>query len=362
MNSLPLTLAQTAGPLERMIFRNPGASDLAHQTDKIFLWILYFCIFWFVVLMGLMVFWVVKYRRRPGVPAQRSAHHNAPLELVWTIVPSVFLGAMFYFGFRGYVSKLVAPSNAEVINVTGQRWDWIITYGNGVNPQEKTEVGGNQSAPIILVPVGRPVQFRMTSIDVLHSFWIPDFRFKFDVMPNRYTSFWIKAEEPGDHWVFCAEYCGERHSEMSAIMRAVPADEYDATLAKWFNETGNLPDWQRGQRLVQGKGGCAACHSINGAPGVGPTWKNSWGEPVKFADGSTLPGDDADAWNNYILESVKNPNAKIVAGFPSPSPMPSYAGIFTDQEIRYIAAYIESLSDKGSIKQDQGGGEAGGQQ
>ena len=344
MNSLPLTLAQNPGMLEKLIFGGAGASPLAHYTDQVFLWILYFCIFWFVLLMGLMFYWVVKYRRRPGVPPQRSAHHNTRLELVWTIVPSVFLGAMFYFGFQGYITKLVAPTDAEVIDITGQKWDWVATYKNGVNPQEKVEIGGNTSAPVIIVPVGRPVQFRMTSIDVLHSFWIPDFRFKFDVMPNRYTSFWIEAEEPGDHWIFCAEYCGDRHSEMNAILRAVPADEYDATLNRWWNETGSLTPAQRGQRIATGVGGCIACHSINGSPGVGPTWKDAWGVAVALADGTKIPADDEAAWLNYVMESIRKPSAQIHAGFPSPSPMPLYN--FTDEELGFLAAYIKSLSSK----------------
>ena len=347
MNSLTLTVAQDIGPLQKLFFGENGASSLAQESDKVFFWILWFGIIWFIVLMGLMIFWCIKYRRRPGVPAQRSAHHNTKLELAWTILPSVFLGAMFYYGFHGYITKLVAPSNAEMVDVMGQKWDWVITYNNGAVPPEKTQIGGKMDAPIIYVPLGRPIKFRITSKDVLHSFWIPDFRFKFDAMPNRYTSFWIEAEELGDHWIFCAEYCGDYHSEMAAMLRVVPAAEYDALKTEWYAKQNSGTPWQRGKMLVETKGGCIACHSVNGAPGVGPTWDNAWGYEVALADGSKIPADDADAWDNYAHESIVNPNAKIHSGYPSPSPMSSYAGTFSDQEVGYIVAYLRHLSDKG---------------
>ena len=116
-----------------------------------------------------------------------------------------------------------------MIDIRGMKWKWTATYDNGANPPDLENVGySNGNIPVMYVPVGRPVLFRMTSNDVLHSFWIPDFRYKFDVIPNRYTNYWINAEEPGEHWIFCAEYCGDYHSEMSARLIALPADEYDA--------------------------------------------------------------------------------------------------------------------------------------
>lgn len=342
MISLALTLAQASNPLERMFFRNGGASELAHSTDAVFMAILWFCVFWFVLLMGLMVFWAVKYRRRPGVPAQRSPHHNTRLELIWTIVPSLFLGAMFYFGFQGYMNKLIAPTNAEVISIEGKKWQWTATYDNLANPPETTSLGGNNDAPIIYIPVGRPIQFRMTSTDVLHAFWIPDFRFKFDVMPNRYTSFWIQAEEEGDHWIFCAEYCGDKHSEMSAILRAVPASQYDTLKSSWSVDWTQPPE-VLGQRFAK-TNGCFGCHSVDGSPLIGPTWKNAWGYEVPLGDGTKIPADNPDAWDNYFRESVINPNAKIHNGFPPV--MTNFAGVFSERELECLLAYHRSLSDK----------------
>ncbi len=343
MNMPILTLAPKAGPLTRLIFGERGSSALARDTDSVFMWILAFDAFWFVLLMGLMLFWVVKYRRRPGVPAQRSPHHNTRLELVWTIVPSVFLGAMFYYGFQGYMTKIVAPTNAETITIEGKKWMWVATYDNLANPPERIGIGANNDAPIIYIPVGRPIQFRMTSTDVLHSFWLPDFRFKFDVMPNRYTNFWIQAEEPGDHWIFCAEYCGDYHSEMSALLRAVPADEYDALKASWSVDW-SLPKTVLGEQFARNKGGCFACHSVDGSPLIGPTWKNAWGYAAPLADGSSIPADNPQAWDNYFRESIVNPTAKIHAGFPPV--MSNFAGAFSEQELDCMLAYFQSLSDK----------------
>lgn len=343
MNMCALTIAQQSDWLTTKIFGEQGASQFARDTDGVFMWIFWFSTFWFVLLMGLMVFWVIKYRRRPGVPPQRSSHHNTPLELAWTILPSIFLGYMFYVGFQGYINNLVAPTNAEQIDVMGQKWSWSITYDNGAAPPEKMLIG-RMDSPIIYVPVGRPVQFRMTSKDVLHSFWIPDFRFKLDVLPNRYSSFWIEAEEPGDHLLFCAEYCGDSHSEMAGMIRAVPAAEYDALKAKWLEEQQSGPPDVMGKFLAEGKGGCIACHSVDGSAGIGPTWLNAWGYEVELADGTSIPADDPDAWDNYIRESIINPNAKVHKGFaPVMTPFPN---VFSDEELGYLIAYIKSLSDK----------------
>ncbi|HZW10293.1 MAG TPA: cytochrome c oxidase subunit II [Phycisphaerales bacterium] len=352
----PLTLAQDIGPLTRLVFGERGASALARASDGISLWILGFNIIWFVFLMTLMFYWSVRYRRRKGVAAERSAHHNTPLELTWTIVPSLFLGYMFYRGLEGYLSNIVAPTNAEVIDIRGIKWEWTATYPNGANPPERTTIGGNTAAPILYVPVGRPVLFRMTSADVLHSFWIPDFRYKFDVIPNRYTNFWIEAEEPGEHWIFCAEYCGDRHSEMTALLRAVPADEYDRIVASWSIDLSQPPE-VLGKIMVERKGGCAACHSVDGSTVIGPTWKDAWGNAVPLADGSSIPADDPQAWDNYARESIVNPSAKVHAGFPPV--MTSYAGVFSDEEIGWIIAYIRTLSSKGAAAGAAEGGAAG---
>jgi cytochrome c oxidase subunit 2 len=354
-----ITPVQEVGPVQRFIFGNHGASALARESDGIMMWIFWFNVIWFVFLMALMFWWSIRYRRRPGVPPQRSAHHNTPLELAWTIVPSLFLGYMFYRGFSGYIGGIVAPSNAEIIDIRGMKWKWTATYDNGANAPDSMDAGGLKALPIIYVPVGRPVLFRMTSNDVLHSFWIPDFRFKFDVIPNRYTNYWINAEEPGEHWIFCAEYCGDYHSEMAARLVAIPAADYDARKAGWAIDR-SKPPHVLGKQMVDTKGGCIACHSLDGQKIIGPTWRNAWGYEVPLADGSTIPADDPGAWDNYIRESIVNPTGKIHAGYPPV--MSSFAGEFTDEEIGWIIAYIRSLSDKAPAPEAGGDAAEGGEQ
>ncbi len=347
------TLGEGAGPLVRAIFRMPGASESARHTDFAWWFIFWFDAIWFVFLMALIVFWTIKYRRKtPNQPPIRSVSHNTPLELVWTVVPSLFLGFMFFFGFQAYAEKMVAPSDAQVVDIIGQQWNWNATYPNGGSATEKVHMG-NADVPVFHVPVGRATLFRITSNDVLHSFWIPDFRVKFDAIPNHYTSFNIIPEEEGEHWIFCAEYCGDLHSEMAAILKVVSEEEYQRILKE--ADTGNLSGAALGKKIVEGAGGCRACHTIDGTRLVGPSWKGTWGYEVPLSDGSVIPADDPDAWDNYIRESIIDPAAKKRKGFESGAQMPSFAGRFNDKEIAGIIAYIRSLSDKGSADSGAGG-------
>jgi len=339
-----LTLSQHVGPLVRAIFRMPGASASAHDTDAIWWFIFWFDTLWFVFLMGIMIFWTIKYRRRQGHEAPiRSLTHNTPLELVWTIVPSLFLGYMFFKGFEAYAGKLVAPTDAQIVDIVGQQWNWSAIYPNGGAASEKTHVG-NTDVPVIHVPVGRATLFRISSNDVIHSFWIPDFRVKFDAIPNHYTSFNITPEAEGEHWIFCAEYCGDFHSEMAAILKVVSEEEYQRILKE--ADTGGITGAALGKKIVEGAGGCRACHTIDGTRLIGPTWKNAWGYEVPLSDGSTIPADDPAAWDNYIRESIIDPGAKKRVGFATGAQMPSFAGRFSDEELAGIIAYIRSLSDK----------------
>ncbi|MCL4741055.1 MAG: c-type cytochrome [Phycisphaerales bacterium] len=338
--SLLTTLAQDSGPVHGLFFRGDSAWDKGVATDGLFMWVFWFSTFWFVLLMGLMVWWVYKYRRRPGVPAKRSASHNAPLEIVWTVVPSLFLGYIFFRGFHSYIDKLVAPADSIELVVKAMKWNWTATYPNGGVSPDVMRLGASD-VPVFVMPAGRAVRFKMYSDDVIHSFWIPDFRMKFDVFPNRYTSFWIQPMQAGEtHWVFCAEYCGDQHSEMAAVIQVVTEAEYIEWVTR-IGQVGGTPQ-ERGL-VVARKNGCLTCHSLDGTRNVGPTWRNAYGNPVPLADGSTIPGDDRTAWDNYIRESILDPGAKLHAGFPNQ--MNSFQGQVSEDEILWITAYIRSLSD-----------------
>jgi cytochrome c oxidase subunit 2 len=213
-----------------------------------------------------------------------------------------------------------------------------------------------QETPIYVVPEGQPLRLRMASIDVIHSFWVPDFRAKFDVFPNRYTSTWFQPSKikgthtlPNDkdwgawagtpyedHWVFCAEYCGASHSDMYAILRVVPPAAYEKIIAAWAVPTGEPA--VRGAKYYKIKG-CYSCHSVDGSRIVGPTWKNMFGYPVEFSDGRSIPAVDAD----YVRKSILTPAADIVKGYPNQMTFQKV----TQDEIDCLIAYMQSISDKG---------------
>ncbi len=336
------------GPVEELFFRTAGQNETAVFTDSLFLLTLWFSVFFFVLLMGLMVYWVIKYRRRPGVPAEVSPAHNGPLEILWTVVPSSSMIIMFLLGFQGYMQKTVAPADAIQLQVEGQKWDWNIRYPGGEQSAYFTSLGTKINAvKIFVLPEDTPIQLKMTSKDVIHAFWIPDYRTKMDLYPNRYTTITFKTEKLNageayrDHWVFCAEYCGDLHSQMFGVLRVVSRENYDKILQDW--NTGNLSPEAHGEVLF--KSNCVSCHSVDGSNNIGPTWKNLYGYERPISGGTSVVADDT-----YILESIWNPTKKIVAGYEGQN-MTNFAHL-TQEEVSAIIAYMKTLSDKGGAAED----------
>lgn len=330
--------------LSGLFFRNAPITEGVVKTDALFMLIFWFSMFFFFLLMGLMVYWCFfKYRRRPGVPIPRSPSHNGPLELFWTIVPSSALLVIFFLGLWTYTDRQIAKAGSIRLDLTAWKWGWGINYPNGAQSQWLIELdpGTTQKVPIFVVPESENIEMRMMSNDVIHSFWIPDFRVKMDVFPNRYTGYTFdtptlaEGEDYRDHWIFCAEYCGDYHSEMAGVLRVVPWGDYQ----QWLTEqnTGDMSPIDLG-KLVHTKQ-CAICHTVDGSANTGPTWQNVFGYDVPLADGSTVLGDA-----NYIRESILAPQAKIHQGYP-PS-MPPFETL-SEREILGVIAYIESLSDRG---------------
>jgi len=353
------TLASQQGLLERLWFSEPGAT-FAADIDNLFLFIFWLCTVFFVGLMGAMTYFVIKYRRRPGVPQQRSASHNTPLELAWSVGPLLLLAVIFFWGFESYLALNVAPANAEEINVTAQKWSWNLEYDNGAQTTESIDnLIADKQVPVFAVPLGEPIKLIMSSQDVIHSFWIPNFRVKFDVFPFRYTTMWFEATSLGDHYVFCAEYCGEQHSQMAAILRVMsPADYKQWKQDNKLDE--NIAPRDLGKILYVTKA-CNSCHSIDGSPNTGPTWDGLYGKTeTVLVDGQpqTITADE-----NYIRESILVPAAKIVEGYPNQ--MNSYQGQLTDRELNGLIAYIKTLSEQGraelEAEQQDAEGEAEGE-
>lgn len=362
-----------------------GNSDLAPAVDTLFMAIVWVCIISFVLLMVPMFYWVIKYRRRPGVPALRTPNHNTLLEVTWIVVPLIVVTVIFFWGFFGYMNAQVSPETAEQIYVTGKRWAWSAEYANGAQSGEsvylndRTQVAGvselrnttrgNELIPVFVVPAGIPVKFKLISNDVMHSFYMPSMRVKMDLFPNRYTSVAFtpldsdpsqseadsitkKPGTPGrDEYIFCAEYCGDNHSEMSAILRVLPPDLYRKTIQEWGDVTNTRSPVAVGKYIHENRG-CIQCHSVDGKDGTGPSWKGYYGKPVAFSSESGGKWDltTQDGWENYIRESILNPQAKIHQGF-APQ-MPIYAGQIKELEIRGVAAYFRELNGQ-SLPEDK---------
>jgi len=329
MTTAPSILAQQA--LKDIWFTKANSTQAA-ETDFLFVFILWISIVSFVLLMGAMFYFVFRYRRRPGVPTIRSASHNTALELGWSIGPLLILVPVFFLGLKGYIAKQAAPANVEIINVRGSQWNWSIQYSNGGSPRDTSaSPSGDQVVPIIIVPATRPVKLILTSSDVIHAFFIPDFRVKIDVIPNRYTSMWfmplgdtsIERDASGkplldkngkivyhDHHVFCAEYCGDNHSDMTAYIRVVPDEEFDRLKAEYAEPKGSPAEI--GKQIYQQF--CSSCHTIDGSPKTGPSWKNLWGKTEQFSDGSSADLSNYEAFLNYVRESIYSPQAKLVKG------------------------------------------------
>lgn len=350
------TLLGEMGLQEKFWFRHT-ASSFGETVDPIYFYIFWVSAFFFVVLMVLMVAFGIKYRRRAGVAPQPSASHNTLLELSWSVIPTILMAVMFYWGFKGYILTRIAPADSELIYVTGQKWFWTLEYPGGITTKENDRIA-DMDVSVYALPTDRPVNFVMTSADVIHSFYLPAFRTKRDVFPNRYTTLWVKAldkpthrvdgETPSDYktvqidpknpgyYLFCAEYCGDQHSQMAGRVIVMDGPNYQKWLAKQGNTDG-IDLVTLGGMLWKAKG-CNACHTVDGGKNTGPTWKGIWGETHEFQDGSKIVVD-----LNYIRESILEPSAHVRTGFANQ--MPSFQGKFADREIRAVATYIKSLND-----------------
>lgn len=312
-------LGQTSGTL----WFPPQSSTVAGTVDQLFWLIFYISAFFFVLIVGLMCWFVLHYRRRADVAPQRSPSHNTVLELAWSGIPALILGVIFVQGVSAYMNMRVPPSEAYEISVIGKKWSWSFQYPNGY-------VDNN-----LHIPVGRPVKLVMSSDDVIHSLFVPAFRIKMDVIPGRYSQTWFQATQEGEFRLYCAEYCGENHSLMIANVVVHSSGEFEKWLADASNFLDKLPPAEAGKLLYERRG-CVQCHSLDGSAKAGPTFKGSFGTQQALASGEPTTVDE-----NYIRESILEPQAKVRAGFRPV--MPTYRGQLKDQEITAIIEFIKSL-------------------
>ncbi len=309
------------------LYLPPPSSTIAGDVDALFYFIFYASLVLFAIVMMATVYFIFKYRRQGEQKLTSGVAHNTKLEIAWTVIPAILVFIVFVWGFRTYLKMHVVPNDAIEIKATGQKWFWTFDYPNGAN-----------SINDLVVPVGQPVKLLLSSQDVIHSFFVPDFRVKMDVLPNRYTLTWFEATETGEFQIFCTEYCGKGHSEMLGKVKVMSEVDYNAWLEK---SAIDIPEGmsleEAGANLYSSKA-CITCHSVDGRPGVAPSFKGRFGKQQKMADGTTVLIDE-----NYVRESILNPQAKVVEGFQPV--MPTYQNVLKDRQIDALIAYIKSLQD-----------------
>src|SRR5499426_53161 len=300
------------------------ASNFAFEIDLFYLFLFALTGF-FTVLIGVAaVYFLVKYRRRSQgeVPEQIEGHLK--LEIAWTVIPFVISMFIFAWGAKLYYQMYTPPATDVLeIFVTGKQWMWRAQHPDG--QREINELH---------VPLGRRVKLTMTSEDVIHSYYIPAFRTKTDVVPGRYTTSWFTPTKVGTYHLFCAEYCGTQHSGMIGKVIVMDYSDYQAWLRGVPREKSPA---EAGQQLFTSLA-CNNCHLETGA-GRGPSLQGLFGKDVKLANGATVKVDEA-----YLRESILNPGAKVVAGYTND--MPTFQGLVTEEQVAMIIQYIKSIGPR----------------
>jgi cytochrome c oxidase subunit II len=298
-----------------------SASTMSWKVDALYFYLSGVTVFFTLLISSVLVFFVIRYRRRTPYEIPRPIAGSHKLETLWTIIPFVISMTMFAWGASVYFEQYSPPKNAIEIYVVGKQWMWKIQHSTG--QREINELH---------IPVGRKVKLIMTTEDVIHDFFVPAFRIKADVVPGRYTSEWFEATKPGTYHLFCAEYCGMNHSGMIGSVIVMEPREFDNWLS---GNAGNQTPAVAGQQLYQSLG-CVSCHGANGEGGRGPTLAGLFGRQTLLSTGQTVRADEA-----YIRESIINPQAKLVAGF-GPI-MPTFQGQVSEDQLVQLLAFIKSL-------------------
>jgi cytochrome c oxidase subunit 2 len=339
--------------LRRMLFLPRQASTMARQIDGLHYAVISTTLCGSVLVALAAAIFLIRYRHRPSTPiplapqpGQGRATRGVEISAAGLLL-ALFIG-FWVVGFRQFVQLESPPPDALPIQVVAKQWMWTFGYPNG-----------RGSKGVLYVPVARPVRLSMTSRDVIHSFFVPEFRVKKDVVPGRTTELWFEVREPGTYAVFCAEYCGEGHSTMRASVVALEDADYALALERLlpleldiagpvYQEpavAGTAPRErlslaQLGERVATAKG-CMRCHTPDGTPHIGPTWLGMYGSTVPLADGQSIRADAA-----YLTDSMMDPRARIHRGFLPV--MPSYQGLLSAPETGAILEYLRALAGRPS--------------
>lgn len=301
------------------------ASTFAHRVDANWDLVYWVSVIFFALVTFLMFFFVFRYRGTHGDRATSKVTHHTGLEVFWSVVPTLIVVVLFWQGYKTFLDMVTPPQNSYEVLVSGQKWNWAFTYPNGYVDAD------------LHVPVDTPVTLVMSSQDVIHSFFVPEFRIKRDVMPGRYTKLWFNATLLGEYDILCAEYCGTSHSEMISKLVVHERGEFDAWLEEAADFLSRMPPAEAGE-LLYNKRGCKQCHSVDGSSGIGPTFLGKYGSMEALTTGESILVDE-----NYVRESIYEPQAKLTAGYDPV--MPTYRGRLKEEEVTAIIEYMKTLSD-----------------
>jgi len=297
------------------------ASSVARQVDLLYYFLTAVTLFFTVVIFSLVFYFAIRYRRRSPDERPRPIFGSLRLEIFWSGVPLIVSMVMFFWGAYLFYQIRVPPKDATQLFVVGKQWMWKIQH-----PEGQREIN------TLHVPVGRPIKLTMTSEDVIHSFYVPAFRVKMDVLPGRYTELWFTATKAGEYHLFCAEYCGTKHSGMIGRVVVMEPADYET----WLNGAPAGETLEEGGARLFRQFNCHTCHEA-GPTARGPSLHEILGKSVRLRSGETLTVDEG-----YLRESILQPSAKVVAGYEPV--MPTYQGQISEEGILQLIAYIKSLT------------------
>ncbi len=298
------------------------ASTMAANVDALYIFLLIVCGLMTLLIFTVVVYFAARYRHREGVLAEQI-EGSTPLELTWSVIPLAVFMVIFFWGAVVYFKGRTPPRDSTEVYVVAKQWMWKLEHAEG--QREINELH---------VPVDRDIKLIMTSQDVIHSFYVPAFRMKQDVLPGRYTVAWFRATKPGTYHLFCAEYCGTQHSGMIGSIVVMEPAQFEA----WMSGGSTGPLSATGEKIFA-ELGCSTCHRTD-TQGRGPNLQGVFGRPVLLQDGRTVTADE-----NYVRESILDPGAKVVNGFKPV--MPTFQGLVSEEQLNALVAYVKSLSKAG---------------
>ncbi|MES2503484.1 MAG: cytochrome c oxidase subunit II [Myxococcota bacterium] len=329
MDNLKELLAMKLPVFSQWSWMPEPASAYAGEFDSLFFFLMWTGLGLFLLVIVPMFWFMAKYRRKnENQKALTQKDHNHLAETLWTFLPMIYLAVCFVWGFLGFLNVYSIPANAKELRVIGQKWNWTIQY-----PEEGISVSGQGA--VVGVPIDTNIRLTMSSQDVIHSFFLPNFRIKQDVLPGRYSTLWFRADKEGEFPILCTEYCGDYHSNMLAKLKVMSKDNYKAWVENLKNANNSLAPKDLGAKLYQSKA-CVTCHTTDGAPRIGPTFKGLYGSTTELANGSKMKVDDT-----FIKEHILTPTKTPIKGYPPV--MPAFQGQLSEVEINGLIEFIKSF-------------------